>query len=165
MARVRKSIEIDRPVRQVFAFHTDPRNMTAISVNTVQYHTDGPMGPGCRVTGTTRVLRRLISWEAHVVEWSPGKGYTLRADRTETPWSLSYTYASLGPKRTRVTCTHVAVNIEGLLGRVAKGLVELRYGRDVEANLENLKSLVERGKGVRTAAGSSIISTRMQRAS
>jgi YD repeat-containing protein len=144
VARASEQVVIDRPVGEVWAIHSKPETIRKISVNTVRYEPQGPMRKGTRIKGATKVVGRIVEWEADVTEFVELRGYQLTSVISPVDWVLTYTYHPYG-RSTLMTAEQTALNLEGFFGRISERVIVFRYRRDLRKNLENLKRLIEAG--------------------
>ncbi len=142
MAEAEEQILIERPVGDVWAFHTVPTNIPKISVNTTRYEPQGPMGLGCRIFGATNVIGRTVEWEAEVVEFVELRGYKLKSIVAPVQWELSYSYRPI-QNNTVVVARQTALGLSGFFGKISEAFIVWRYRRDLSKNLANLKQMVE----------------------
>lgn|GEM_PF-4100178 len=142
LAQAQEQILINRPVEQVWGFHSDPTNIPRISVNTTRYEPKGPMALGCRIIGATKVIGKTVEWEADVVEYAPQRGYRLRSVVAPLQWELAYSYRPIQGK-TMVIAEQTAFGLSGFFGRISEKFIVMRYRRDLAKNLANLKQMVE----------------------
>lgn len=152
MAQAQEQILIDAPIEDVWRIHTIPTTITTISVNTTRYQPQGPMGPGCRIVGATKVIGRTVNWLAEVVEFVPLRGYRLKSIEAPMQWELAYSYRPIQGS-TVVMAEQTAIGLSGFFGRISEKLIVMRYRRDLAKNLANLKQLVEANAGRTQPAG------------
>lgn len=142
MPRVEESIQIDRPVEDVFDYVTDPDNQTTIQSNMIEFHSDGPMEKGTRTEGVTRVAGRKVAWTAEVTEFQRNRRVELRSIDAPMEFHLTWTYEPAG-EGCRVTFEQEVGSLGSFFGKLADPVVTKMYARDVRGNLENLKILLE----------------------
>jgi uncharacterized membrane protein len=140
--RIEESIHIDRPVSDVFAFATDPANQTLIAANMIAFDVDGPMEKGARPEGVTKVAGRRVEWTSEVTEFEQDRRMEIRSLEAPMDFHITWTYEPDGDG-TRVGFVQEVPSVGGFFGRMSDPLVTKLYGRDVRANLENLKLLLE----------------------
>lgn len=146
MPRIEDSIHIERPVSDVFAFATDPANQTLIASNMLTFEVDGPMEKGARPEGVTKVAGRRVEWTSEVTEFEPGRKMEVRSVDAPMDFHITWTYEPDGDG-TRVGFVQEVPSIGGFFGRMSDPIVTKLYARDVRANLENLRTLLEEGEG------------------
>jgi uncharacterized protein YndB with AHSA1/START domain len=145
MPIVEESIEIARPIADVFAYATDAENITLYQSNVVEYEqeTSGERDKGARDRGIVRVGGKRFGFSQEILEWEPPRRALMRSLEAPMSWELEMRFEELGPSRTRMTIYQETREIGGFFGRLGEGLVNRMYARDVRGNLENLKELLE----------------------
>jgi hypothetical protein len=146
MPTIEESIEIARPCAEVYAFATAAENITLYQSNVVEYdqETPGERDKGARDRGLARVAGKKIDFTQEVVEWDPPRRAVLRTLDAPMAWELEMRFEELGPSRTKMTMFQGVDELGGFFGRLGDAMVTRMYARDVRANLENLKELMER---------------------
>ncbi len=144
MPVVDDSIIINRPRSEVFAFTADPNNIPLYSSNMIEYEqvTEGPMGVGTRDRGAVKVAGKRIDFIDEVVKFEEGERFASRSVESQVPFELDVTYEDAGDG-TKVSWHQESPSFGGFFGRLADPLVNRMYAKDVHANLENLKELLE----------------------
>ncbi len=142
MLKVEHSVNIDRPVEEVWAYIKDPRNDTewqSMIVEAVKV-SEGPMGVGTVEHITAKVLGRRFDTTFEVTEYEPNKRSRIKS--TSGPLAYTGTYeverADGGTRFMWAT--------EGDPGgffKVAEPLVVRVISRQVQADLATLKDLLE----------------------
>jgi uncharacterized protein YndB with AHSA1/START domain len=139
MQRIVTTIEIHRPVDEVFDFLTDLDNAPLWAVNLVEVRHDGPLGPGARGTDVRTMGRKQaeMPWEItryeppNVVEFTYGKPFpataTFRFDATA--------------HGTRMTCD-TTLHLVGLY-RLLKPAIAREARRTDAQQFQNAKELLE----------------------
>ncbi len=143
MLTVEESIVIDKPRMEVWAFLIDPENVPVYNGNIVAY--DLVAGEkdqvGRRCHGVVKVAGRRLELNDELVEAEPGLIGKLVAEDATVPYTLTVTYADEG-EGTRVTWRQEVESLKGLF-KYADPLVMKLYSRDVRANLEKAKTILE----------------------
>lgn len=143
MPTVDESIHIDAPVGKVYEFARDPENQELISSNLSRFAADNPtMDKGTRMEGTTRVAGRDVEWTAEVVERVENERVEIRSVEAPMGFHITWSYEE-EDGGTRVTFHQDVDSLGGFFGQLADPIVTKMYSRDVRANLEKLKTLVE----------------------
>lgn len=149
MPVVEDSIEIEAPRAEVFAAMDDPANVSLTNSSIIEYEQegDGARGKGTRHRGVIKVAGRKIAFVDEITEYEPGEHLTLRS--VEAPakmsWSLEVRVEDAGEGRSRLVFHQDIGSLGGFFGRLSDGLVTKMYAKDVRANLENIKTLLEEG--------------------
>ncbi len=142
MARAEASVEINRPIAEVFAFATDLPKMPEWSGEVIESRltSEGPLGAGSTFTGVGRFLGRRIEVENEVTAFEPNARVVFKTISGPVKSENSFTFESL-EGGTRVT---EAIDLEaGGFFRVAEPLLARMIRRQFETNLANLKDLLE----------------------
>lgn len=147
MPKLRKSIEIHAPVREVFAFLTAPEQLpkiwpSMIDVNNIVYRPEG----GARFVWTYKMAGVRFNGESETLEFVPNRLWVTRSE-TGIPSTFRWTFAErdFGCEVT-VECDY---EIPGLiLGKLAKPLIRRLNEHEAEIVLRNLKEEMEALFGV-----------------
>ena len=145
MIRFALSIDIERPVGDVFAFVTDPARLPEWQTNVVDVvqETEGPLRVGTRLREVHSALGRPLRTLVEVVEHEPDRLFALKVVDGLLPIDGRWEFAELDPATTRVTFT-----AEGRAPRLLRP-VEGRVARGVErqmlAHHHRLKRVLESG--------------------
>ena len=146
MPVVEESILINREPKEVFDFATDYTNISVIDssqTEDVEKLTDGPFGVGTRMRGVAKVLGRKIPWTAECTVFeTPNK---MRIESTDAPLAFAFDYlydAAEGGTRATVR-SETESGLGGVFGKFGDGLVTRTYAKQMRANLETLKELME----------------------
>lgn len=148
MATIDEEIVIDRPRDEVWAFASQPSNVPLYSGNIIEYEqeTPGEREKGTRDRGKVKVAGRSFEFVQEIIERVEGETVTWRS--LEAPmgmsWELTQTLSDAGEGKTRVRF-HQEATLGGFFGKLGDGLVTKMYSRDIRANLDNLKLLIESG--------------------
>ena len=112
----RRTVEIDASIEQVFAFHADPRNISAISPGwqTVEVRKSAPANPGDEFEIEVRLLGVLpLRWRG---VWREAVAPGLLVDEAlHSPfayWRHRHEFARIDTRRTRMT-DHVSYAFPG----------------------------------------------------
>jgi len=144
MATGQASIQIDRPVMDVFNYASDPANMPrwAGEVMEAELLSTGPMAVGSRARGVGKLLGRRFEVTIEVTAYEPGRTFAFQSVAGPVKSHNSLTFDELNGI-TRVT-ESVEAELAGFLG-LADPLVARALNRQFETNLANLKDLLEAG--------------------
>ena len=145
MAAIASSIEISRPVDQVFAYAIDPAHLPEWQENVVSAHVDGGGEPqeGSRIVTTRRVGPRQQTMTMQVTELTAPHGWALRGIDGPVRATVTTTIEPLDDgARSRVT---IELDFAGHgIGKVlVPFLVRPQSKRGLPRNLQLLKERVE----------------------
>jgi carbon monoxide dehydrogenase subunit G len=141
MSAYAHTIEIERPVAEVFAFVTEPAHYprwqpTLVSVE----HAPGPLRLGSVATEVRRFLGREMETTWNCVEHRPCSRSAIESEDGPVPFRGTF---ALEPSEagTRFTWT---VELSGATSRLAGPLVSRATKSELKANSDRLKALLER---------------------
>ena len=129
---IERSVEIEAPVEDVFAFHLDTRNAGLISPRGTRIlSVDGrfPVMPGSIVTMRMRRLPSplAMTWRVRIDSVVPPSRIVDVAERSPfRTWRHEHLFQSLGPRRTLMTDRVTYRLPAGPLGRLANRLIVRR---------------------------------------
>jgi uncharacterized protein YndB with AHSA1/START domain len=141
--RVEESVEINRPVEEVFSYVANPENLPEWSGLVLEVHkeTQGQPEVGDRFTTVAKFLGRRFETPFERRTYEPNRRYSDRAAGGPIPdqdWTYTFEEVSGGTRITRA-----AEGEPGGFFRLAGPLLERAGRRQVRADLGNLKDLLE----------------------
>lgn len=144
MPVVEESVFINRPPAEVFQFLIKTENIPIwdSSVIRAEQVDDGPVGPGTRSKGTSKILGRQFDWMTENVHFDPPKHMVIRSVDGKFGFTISNI---LEPEAggTRLTYrVEVDSGLGGFFGKLAEPLVQKAHTRTVRANLDTLADLL-----------------------
>ncbi len=140
--RVEESIEIGRPVEEVFSYVANPHNLPQWSGLAIEVK-DAPeqLEEGDTFTTVGKFLGRRFETPFELVSYEPNRHHTHRARGGPIPnQDWIYTYEEV-PGGTRLT--RAAEGEPGGYFKLADPLIERALKRQVKTDLETLKDLLE----------------------
>ena len=142
MKKIEQSIVINRPVEEVFAFYTDLSNSTQweTGVLEVRQTNEGPSGVGTTWKGVRQNLGRRFEQIVEVTEWEPNRKASYESTSKPFPMQASFSFESI-EGTTRITVV-ANVQFSGLF-KLVKPIVIRMVNKQIEANFQNLKKLLE----------------------
>jgi uncharacterized membrane protein len=143
MLTVEESVVIDKPIDEVFAFFTDPDNVSVYSSNIGDYKvvSGEDTEVGRKAEFTARVVGVRLDYTDELVEYEAGKHYKLASTGGRIPYTIDTRFEDEGGS-TRVTWHQESESL-GSVFRFADSIVLKMYGKDVRSNLEKAKTLLE----------------------
>ena len=143
MLTIDESIVIHRPRLEVWEFMTDPDNVPVYSSNIVEYAmVSGEKQEVGRVChGVVKVAGRRLELTDEMVEVERGRAGKLVSEDATIPYTLSLHYEDEGDG-TKVTWHQEMESLKGFF-KFADQIVLKLYARDVRANLEKAKTILE----------------------
>lgn len=146
MPVVDDSIVIERPRQEVWDFATDPDNIMLTSSNLVEFEqlTDGPVGERTRFRGVVKVAGKKIEWTSEVTKFDAPSTFAQRSIQSAIPFAIEVTYED-ADGGTRMSWHQELESFGGFFGKLSEPIVTKMYAKDVRANLERTKELLEAG--------------------
>ncbi len=143
MIEIEKSTVINRPVEEVFAYVADVENepQWISEVMEVRRTSDGPIGVGSTYDNVVHFLGRQIVDPHEVVQYEPNKKFTFKSHSGQISFEGTHAFEPTTNGATRFT--FVASGETGTLFRLAEPIVNRMINRQWDANVANLKELLE----------------------
>jgi len=134
---------IDKPVHDVFAFITNPQNMSKwnSAVVSMEQLTPGAVGVGTKFKNVGEMMGRRIEGEMQVTEFEPDAKYGFQMNAGPMQINMVMTFKTVG------TGTKLGLNAQGNPAgffKLAEGVMSGRVKTMMEENLERLKSVLEK---------------------
>jgi len=135
---------IDKPVKDVFAFVTNPNNMSKwnSAVVSMQQITPGAVGVGTKFKNVGEMLGRRIEGEMQVVAFEPDTKYGFQMNAGPMQVNVVLMFKTVG------TGTKINLNAQGNpagVFKLAEGVMQGRVKSMMEENLARLKAVLEKG--------------------
>jgi len=142
MIKAEKSIVIERPVEDVFAYLGDQTNAVHWQGGLIQVRrlTDGPIGVGTRHTIVRTFMGRRLAVDNEYVAFEPGRRIAFRTTSGPMPLEASY-LVEPAEGGARVTST-IEMDASGFLA-LAEPLIAVGLRREMDAAFRELKKLLE----------------------
>jgi carbon monoxide dehydrogenase subunit G len=142
MVRFEHSVEIARPVHEVWEYLTDPERVPEWQSSAVSSHqvTDGPMDVGTRLADERRFVGRRARSEVEVTEFDPERLFTLHGLSGPVRFTVRHRLSeSSGGTRLEVE----AEADPGGLGRLMRPVIERAAEHELKGDFERLKQRLE----------------------
>jgi uncharacterized protein YndB with AHSA1/START domain len=141
--RIEESVEINRPVEEVFSYATNPENFSEWVGNVIEVRKDasGPLREGETFTAEQKLLGRRFEAPFEVIAYEPNRRYAHRSTGGPAPVTMNFTYEPVSSESTRITQRNEG-EPGGFFGLVGP-LLQRALRRQVRTNLENLKDMLE----------------------
>jgi len=138
-----RTVVIDRPIQQVFAYVTDQTNTPSWQAGLLEVHrtTSGPIGVGTKHTFVRSFMGRRMQADNEYVAYEPDKLVTFRTT-SGPPMTASYVFDA-EPNGTRLT-SRVELHGAGFFG-LLDTVIWAGLRREMKAALPALKALLEGG--------------------
>ena len=134
--KVEETVEIGRPVEEVFAYVADPENLATWSGVVLEVRKDG----GDRFTLVQKFLGRRFESPCEVITSEPNRRYAFRS--TGGPIPLTFTF-TCEPSGAGTRLTEVGEGEPGTFFTLVGPLFEKAAKRQVRHDLDTLKDLLE----------------------
>lgn len=145
MIHIEESVEINKPVEEVFSYATNPENFTEWAGTVIEVHREGsgeaPLSEGESFTVEQKLLGRRFEQSFEVTHYEPHQHYAHRSKGGPVPVSMDFTYEPVSSEKTRIV-QHNEGEPGGFFA-LAGPLLKRALGRQMRTNLENLKDLME----------------------
>lgn len=143
MVRIEKSVVINLPIEKVFEFVVNPENdpLWQAQIQKAKVTSDGSLGVGSTVLQTAHFLGRPIETAAKVTEYEQNRKLAWKSTSGPIAGEGLNTFESVGEGQTKVTI-NADLDVGGFF-KLAEPLVARSGRRQTEANLANLKDLLE----------------------
>ena len=142
--RAEESVEIDRPVEEVFAYAADPEHFPEWSGIIIEVHKEEPQGPiaqGDRFTTVSKFLGRRFETPFAVTARESNRLHSHRSTGGPLPQEYTSTFEETAGGGTRMT--QVVEGEPGGFFRLAGPLLERAVKRQFRADLGTLKDFLE----------------------
>lgn len=137
-----KEITIERSLREVFDYVSDPANdvewRTDIEVS--EWTSEGPYGVGSTSRSVSKFLGRKMETVAEVTAWDPPKHFAFKSVGGPFPFEFSVTLEAQGDS-TKASM-HGQADVGGFF-KLAEGLVAKQTQKQFDKEFEALKVLLE----------------------
>jgi uncharacterized protein YndB with AHSA1/START domain len=142
MIKAARTMVIDRPIADVFAFVGDQTNAPQwqAGLTEVRRLTDGPPGIGTRHSIVRTFMGRRTELENEYVVFEPDRLITFRAISGSMPLEASYIFEPAGTG-TKLTSA-IAMQAAGFVA-LAEPLIAAGLRREMRANFARLRELLE----------------------
>lgn len=147
MPVVEDSIVINREPKEVWDFATDLDNVEVVdsSQSDVRKLTDGPTDVGTRISGVSRVLGRKIPYVTECTAMEAPRHVHWEAIESPVHFTLDYRYEAVDGGTRMTARVESESGLGGFFGKFTDALVARTYAKQMRANLETAKELLEGG--------------------
>ena len=138
-----KIITINRPVAEVFAYVSDLASGPEWQPGLVEVRriTAGPTGVGTQYNGVRKFMGRKMESVIEFTTYEPNKKLVFKSVSGNSPLVQSFLFEPTA-EGTKLTA-RLELQTSGLMG-LAEPFIASSLKRDVDANYENLKNLLEK---------------------
>lgn len=142
MAKFEITVDINRPIEEVFAFISNPENLPRwrASALEIKRNSSEPLSVGSVVRGRFTFLGRPFDGDLEIIAHEPHAKYGTKMVGGPFPLEARYT---LEPTANGTQLTMVVEGTPGGFFKLAEPLVVSLAKRSYEADLNNLKEMLE----------------------
>jgi len=143
MLKIEESVVISKPRQEVWEFLSDPATVTLYSSNVSEYTliSGAPTELGRTARIVVKVAGIRLESTDELVEIDEGRMFKVESRDAKVPYTLTMTLSDEGGG-TRLTWLQESESLKGVF-KLGDSIVLKLYARDVRANLENAKTLIE----------------------
>jgi uncharacterized protein YndB with AHSA1/START domain len=144
MLTTEHSVIIDRPRKEVWDYTTDPANQPEWLPNVIEHEAGRAGQPevGDRARNVGKVAGRRFTSTQEVTDVVPGETFAFKGVEGPFPYAFRWSFEDVGGG-TRFTVRGETPGFGGLFGKLTDRLVLRIFERDMRANLDNLKLILE----------------------
>ena len=144
MVRFELSVDIDRPLHEVWEYLTDPERVPEWQSSAQSSHqvSDGPMRVGTRLRDERRFMGRRATSDVEVSEYEPERLFTLHGLSGPVRFTVRHRLSENG------SGTRLDVEAEadpGGIGRFMRPVIERAAGHELRGDFNRLKEKLEAG--------------------
>ena len=144
MVRFELSVDIDRPLHEVWEYLTDPERVPEWQSSAQSSHqvSDGPMRVGTRLRDERRFMGRRATSDVEVSEYEPECLFTLHGLSGPVRFTVRHRLSENG------SGTRLDVEAEadpGGIGRFMRPVIERAAGHELRGDFNRLKERLEAG--------------------
>lgn len=142
MARIEESIEIRRPVEQVFSFTTDAKSWPKWQsiIMEAEQTSPGPVTVGTMFRGTSRMMGRTMPWTAKATEFEANRRYGKNIDSGPVTIEQHNAYLSV-EGGTKFTILY-DMKVGGFM-KLMSPMITGSMRKELKKSLGNLKKVLE----------------------
>jgi carbon monoxide dehydrogenase subunit G len=143
MVRFELSVDIDRPVHEVWEYLIEPENVPEWQSSAVASHqvSDGPIGVGARLQDERRFLGKRATSEVEVSEFEPDRLFTLHGLSGPVRFTVRHRLSQNG-SGTRLDVEAEADPGSGL-SRFVRPMIERAAEHELRRDFARLKEILE----------------------
>lgn len=135
---------IDRPQKDVFAFVSNPNNMSKwnSAIVSLEQVTPGAVGTGTKFKTVGEMMGRRIEGEMQIIAYEPDSKCAFQMNAGPMQININLSFKTVG------TGTKVSFNAQGNPGgifKLAEGVMAGQVKSMMEGNLARLKDALEKG--------------------
>lgn len=142
MIKIENSVQINKPVEEVFAFVANIENLPlwAGPVTEAKQISEGPIGMGTKQIQSAQLLGRQMETTQEVTEYELNKKLSTKSTSGPLPLDIDYTFEPVG-EGTKITF-EASLDAGGFF-KLAEPLVGRMLNRQTASDAQTLKELLE----------------------
>lgn len=142
MVKTEKSITIQRPIAEVFAYLSNLENgpQWQSGLLEVRRTTQGPLGVGAQFTAARKFLGRRMEGSMEMSAYEPNRSFAIKSSSGSTPFEQTFLFEPVAGG-VRLT-SEMQLQTSGIMG-LAEPLIASGVKREFEADFGTLKDLLE----------------------
>jgi carbon monoxide dehydrogenase subunit G len=143
MVRFELSVDIDRPVHEVWEYLIEPENVPEWQSSALSSHklSKGSVGVGTHLEDERRFLGRRAVSEVEVTEFEPERLFTLHGISGPVRFTVRHRFSEQGG-RTRLDVEAEADPGHGI-SRLARPMIERAAAHELKGDFSRLKTILE----------------------
>lgn len=146
MAEFAFTVDIERPVSDVFAYMTDPSRLSEWQSDVLEAVPDGALAPGATVREVRRFLGRRMEFVQEVTEFEPDRRLAMRTRSGPFPLAATIDFEARGSATT--VSFRAEANDPGRFFKLAEPVVVRVAERQVRNQFQTAKDILEASSGV-----------------
>ena len=140
MITVEHTVEIERPITEVFEYLTDVGRLPEWQTSVSEVHVDGPLEQGARFREVREFMGRRATSTLEVTAFEPPSRFALRVVEGPIAYEIDHRLEDAG-ERTRVT--FAGRGDTGRVPRLMRGMVERAVERQMRNDADALRGVLE----------------------
>ena len=140
MIKVEKSVQIDKPVNEVFAYVTSYEHVTKWQGGVEAVEPEGDNAVGGKYTEVRKFLGREMKTTLEIIEFEQNAKWAAKALTGPVPYEATTTFESANGG-TKIT-TRVEAEPSGFF-KMAQGAVQSQLDKSLEDDMQRLKEILE----------------------
>ncbi len=143
MTKIEFSIDVQRPVDEVFAYLTDPANLPEWQSSAIEGRLEGPMAKGVRFVEVRKFLGRRFESTLEVTEYDAPRRFAFRVVSGPVPFRAEHV---LEPNDGGTRLSVVGEGESAGFFKVAEPLVIRQVERQTKNDFETFRDVLEEGR-------------------
>ena len=142
MIQVEKSVKINRPLPEVFAFVSNTYNVPKWQGGVENVYLEGPVGNvGTKFTEVRRFMGQEMKSTLEITAFEQNARWAARVIKGPVPYEVSATFEDAGGGGTKMT-TRVEGEPKGFF-KIAEGMLKGQLEKSLEEDGQRLKGILE----------------------